>query len=100
MCSDADRLAALHHSGLLERGSEEEFDRLARMAARLTGAPIARLSLIDDGGQHFKSAIGELPPTGRSTPLTHAICKHVVGDRAPCASLTRLTTLESPATEP
>lgn len=53
------------------------------MAARLTGAPIARLSVVDDEKQHFKSAVGPLPAGGRSTPLTHAICKHVVGDRAP-----------------
>jgi len=79
---DADRLAALRQSGLLTRGPEEEFDRLTRMAGGLIDAPICRLSIVDDGGQHFKSAIGALPPSGRFTPLTHAICKHVVGDRA------------------
>ena len=80
---DPERLAALQQSGLLETGSEEEFDRFTRMAARLVGAPIARLSVVDDEAQHFKSAIGPLPATGRSTPLTHAICKHVVGEQAP-----------------
>ena len=52
------------------------------MTANLTGAPIARLSIVDGAGQHFKSAVGDLPPSGRHTPLSHAICKHVVGDRA------------------
>ena len=80
---DANRLDAVRQSGLLDSGAEEEFDRFTRMAASMTRAPIARLSIVDDTGQHFKSAIGPLPACGRSTPLTHAICKHVVGDRAP-----------------
>jgi diguanylate cyclase (GGDEF)-like protein len=80
---DAGRLAAVRQSGLLDSGPEAELDRFTRLAAALTGAPIARLSILDDVGQHFKSALGALPPSGRFTPLSHAICKHVVGDRAP-----------------
>jgi signal transduction histidine kinase/CheY-like chemotaxis protein len=80
---DAGRLAAVRQSGLLDCGAEEEFDRFTRMAANLVQAPIARLSIVDDTGQHFKSTVGPLPPCGRATPLSHAICKHVVGDRAP-----------------
>ncbi len=80
---DGDRLAALRQTGLLDSGPEEEFDRFTRMAALLIEAPIARLSLVDEEAQHFKSAIGPLPASGRSTRLTHAICKHVVGDQAP-----------------
>ena len=81
---DADRLATVAASGLLRNGPapEPEFDRYSRLAAALTGAPIARLSVVDDAGQHFKSAVGPLPASGRGTPLAHAICKHVVGDRA------------------
>ena len=80
---DSDRLEAVRRSGLLDCGAEEAFDRFTRMAANMTDAPIARLSIVDDTGQHFKSAVGPLPRCGRSTPLTHSICKHVVGDRAP-----------------
>jgi diguanylate cyclase (GGDEF)-like protein len=81
--SDRDRLAALAQSGLRSGGPEEQFDRLTRLAARLLDAPIARLSLVDEVGQHFKSATGALPSSGRSTPLSHSICKHVVEDQAP-----------------
>lgn len=70
-------------SGLRSGGAEKQFDRLTRLVARLTGAPIARSSLVDDVGQHFKSAIGALPASGRFTPLTHSLCEHVVEDQVP-----------------
>jgi hypothetical protein len=55
---DPERLAALHASGLLDTPPEEAFDRLARLAARVVGAPIALVSLLDDRRQFFKSQIG------------------------------------------
>jgi PAS domain S-box-containing protein len=76
------RLAALTESGLLAAGGEEAFDRLTRLAARLCEAPIARVSLVAGARQVFKSAVGALPPTGRQTPLSHALCKYVAYDGA------------------
>ena len=62
---------------MIDSGEEEAFDRLTRLAARLCDAPIARVSLVDADRQVFMSAVGPLPPSGRQTPLSHAICKHV-----------------------
>jgi PAS domain S-box-containing protein len=76
------RLAALRESGLLDSTSEEAFDRLTRLAARLCDAPIARVSLVDSDRQVFTSAIGPLPPSGRQTSLSHAICQQVAYGRA------------------
>jgi serine phosphatase RsbU (regulator of sigma subunit) len=72
---DADRLGALHRTGLLDSPPEPGFDRLTRLAARVLRAPISLVSLVDDRRQFFKSAEGlEL----RETPLSHSFCQHVV----------------------
>jgi diguanylate cyclase (GGDEF)-like protein len=76
------RVAAVHATGLVDTLDDECFDRFSRLAARLTGAPIARVSLVTDTKQYFKSAVGPAPAS-RETPLSHAICKHVVGSRQP-----------------
>jgi GAF domain-containing protein len=46
------RLDALLQLGLLDAPPQEAFDRLTRLAARLTGAPFAAISLIDDHRQY------------------------------------------------
>ncbi|MFN3596108.1 MAG: PAS domain S-box protein [Rubricoccaceae bacterium] len=77
---DAARLDALRRTGLLDSETEECFDRLARLAQRLTGAPVVLLSLVDERRQYFKSALGlaeDLAAT-RETPLSHSFCKYVV----------------------
>jgi serine phosphatase RsbU (regulator of sigma subunit) len=73
---DADRLGALHRTGLLDSAPEPGFDRLTRLAARVLRAPISLVSLVDDHRQFFKSAegLGDL----RETPLSHSFCQHVV----------------------
>jgi serine phosphatase RsbU (regulator of sigma subunit) len=78
--TDPARLAALRATGLPDSPAEENFDRLAKLAARLLGAPIALVSLVDDQRQFFKSAIGLAEPfaTERQTPLSHSFCQHVV----------------------
>jgi diguanylate cyclase (GGDEF)-like protein len=84
---DPARLAALAATGLLDSAPEEAFDRLARLAAELLGAPVALVSLVDDHRQFFKSAIGLPEPwaTRRETPLTHSFCKHAVASGQPLA---------------
>jgi diguanylate cyclase (GGDEF)-like protein/PAS domain S-box-containing protein len=64
----------------MDSDAEEVFDRLTRMAARLIGAPVAIMSLVDDHRQYFKSGVGlDLD----QTPLTHSLCKRVVSDGSP-----------------
>jgi hypothetical protein len=79
------RLAALRDSALLDTPAEESFDRLARVAAKLVGAPVALVTAVDRDRQFFKSCLGLPEPwaTRRETPLTHSFCQHVVTAREP-----------------
>jgi signal transduction histidine kinase/DNA-binding response OmpR family regulator len=82
---DPKRLAALARSGLPDSGAEGVFDRVSRLAARLLGAPVALLSLVDERRQFFKSLVGLDGPAAnaRQTPLSHSFCQHVVTSGAP-----------------
>ena len=66
----------------MDSGAEEVFDRLTRVAARVLGAPLAFLTLLDDHRQFFKSRFGldENPP---ALPAAKSYCQYVVGDAAP-----------------
>jgi GAF domain-containing protein len=79
------RLASLHNSALLDTSSEESFDRLTRLAARVVGAPVALVTGVDRDRQFFKSCLGLPEPwaTRRETPLSHSFCQHVVAAREP-----------------
>jgi hypothetical protein len=79
------RLAALRDSTLLDTPAEESFDRLARLAARVVGAPVALVTAVDRDRQFFKSCLGLPEPwsTSRATPLSHSFCQHVVAAREP-----------------
>jgi PAS domain S-box-containing protein len=82
---DSDRLAALARTGLLDSEAEPSFDRLARLASKLLGTPVALVSLVDANRQFFKSCVGLPEPwaTRRQTPLSHSFCQHVVTSREP-----------------
>ena len=82
---DPARLATLNSLDLLDSPSEEAFDRLTRLAAAITGAPVALVSLVDDKRQFFKSAVGLPQPwaTSRETPLSHSFCQYVVAKVEP-----------------
>ena len=69
------RLEALRSLGVLDTPSEEQFDRLTRMAKRLFGVPIALVSLVDENRQWFKSRIG-LDVT--ETPRDISFCGHAI----------------------
>lgn len=56
--NEALRLQALRDYGILDTINDEEFDRLAELAALICGAPIALISLIDDDRQWIKSKVG------------------------------------------
>jgi PAS domain S-box-containing protein len=55
---DAGRLAAVRATGLLDSPAEDELDRLTRLAAKLTGAPVTFISLVDEDRDFYKSCFG------------------------------------------
>lgn len=69
------RQFALDHSGLLDSGSEERFDRFTRMACKMFDVPIALVSLIDRNRQWFKSCQGLTVP---ETPRDISFCGHAI----------------------
>lgn len=78
---ERDRLGALRALGILDTPPEESFDRLARLAAALTGAPIALVSFVDADRQWSKAEVGI--QVGE-TPRDVAFCAHAIlvdGDR-------------------
>jgi signal transduction histidine kinase len=78
------RLAALRAARLLDTPPEEAFDRLTRLAGRLTGAPVAHISLMDRDRQFFKSIHG-IPAEEALTelPREDGFCQVVVDSGLP-----------------
>ncbi len=73
--SEAERLATLHATGLLDTPPSEEFDRITRLACKVFDAPMAIIGLIDADRQWFKSEIG----MGlRATCREDAFCNHTI----------------------
>ncbi len=72
------RLAALRASGLLGTHSEAAYDHLTQLAARLVGAPIAAMTLIDRTRQYLKSSVGIADSEPRDVPLSQSLCQWVV----------------------
>ncbi len=54
------RLAFVRECGILDTPDEASFDRLTRLTARLTHAPAAGISVLDDHRQWIKSRFGSL----------------------------------------
>jgi sigma-B regulation protein RsbU (phosphoserine phosphatase) len=78
---DPGRLAAVHATGLLDTGPEDNFDRLASLAAMLLDAPMAFVTLVDERRSFWKSAVGAIPERvarARETPVEHSFCQHVI----------------------
>ncbi|EHM46276.1 sensor domain-containing diguanylate cyclase [Yokenella regensburgei] len=78
--NEAQRLAALHHSGLLVAGDARRFDRLTRLARRLFDVPVAVISLVDDTTLVQKSGDG-VDWNGLARQLS--FCGHVVFNAQP-----------------
>ncbi|MEO8382778.1 MAG: GAF domain-containing sensor histidine kinase [Acidobacteriota bacterium] len=55
---DPARLAAVRGTGRLDSATEEAFDRLTRLAARLTGAPVTFISLVDADRDFYQACFG------------------------------------------
>jgi phosphoribosyl 1,2-cyclic phosphodiesterase/DNA-binding response OmpR family regulator len=72
---EAERLRALHASGILDTPVEERFDRITRLAKRIFAVPAAMVTLIDRERQWFKSAPGL---DMRETPRELSFCSHAI----------------------
>jgi len=76
--AEAMRLAELRSLDILDSPGEQGFDDLVLLASRLTGCPIALVTLIDAERQWFKAKVGtDLCATSRDV----AFCEHVVRGR-------------------
>ncbi|GGY16857.1 GAF domain-containing protein [Massilia dura] len=72
---EAARLVALASSGLIDTPPEARFDRIARLAAQVTGSPIALVSLLTSTRQWFKARVGL---GAQETPREWAFCSHAI----------------------
>jgi len=67
--ADPARLAAVERTGLLDSPPEESFDRLTRLAAKLTGAPATFVTLVARDRDFYKSQCGFGEPLATSREL-------------------------------
>jgi GAF domain-containing protein len=77
---DAQRLAAVERTGLLDSAASESFDSLTCLAARLLHAPMAFLTLVDDRRSFWLSTDGVAE--GRENPVEESFCQYVIADGA------------------
>jgi len=77
---EAGRLLALAAAGLVDTPAEPRFDRIVRLAAQVTGSPIALVSLLTSTRQWFKARVGL---AAQETPREWAFCSHAVLHDAP-----------------
>lgn len=77
---EAERLARLRATGLLDASVDPAFDRLARLAAKMLNAPVSTVTLVDADRQFYMSCVGMPEPlaTVRQTPLEYSFCRHTV----------------------
>jgi signal transduction histidine kinase len=81
---DPRRLAVVRGTGLLDSPTEVEFDRLTRLAAKLTGAPVTFISLVDDGRDFYKSCFGFPEPLASERELTGTtFCHYALVSQGP-----------------
>lgn len=72
---EAQRLAALAATHLVDSMPEERFERIVRLASKVTASPIALISLLTARRQWFKARVG-LP--AQQTPREWAFCTHAI----------------------
>ncbi|WP_342642909.1 histidine kinase dimerization/phosphoacceptor domain -containing protein [Rhodoligotrophos ferricapiens] len=83
--NEADRLAVVRRYDLLDSASEPALDRIAGLAARLTGTPMALVTIVDDSWIWFKGRHGlDLTHSRREPGLCASAIfgrgPHVIGD--------------------
>ncbi len=82
--TDSRRLAALRATGLLDSSPEESFDRLTRLAAKLTHAPTTFISLVDSHRDFYKSCFGFPEPLATDREVTGTtFCHFTLSSGAP-----------------
>src|SRR3569833_356903 len=84
LVQDADRLAALHDTSLLDSDAEEVFDRMPRLAASLLDVPSAFLSIVDRDRDFYKSAHGFGEPLATTRQLEgRTFCHYAIRSPEP-----------------
>ncbi|WP_244171142.1 PAS domain S-box protein [Xanthomonas populi] len=73
--NDALRVEAVRRLGVLDTEPEAEFDDIAWLAAHITGAPMALVSLLDADRQWFKARCGT---DVEGTPRSASFCSYAV----------------------
>ncbi|MCT0207947.1 sensor domain-containing diguanylate cyclase [Synechococcus sp. CS-1332] len=78
--NEAERQAALEEQHILDKESDEDFNRITRLASQMLGVPTALISLVDRERQWFLSRVGlEASETPRDVAFcAHAICSDEV----------------------
>ena len=73
--NEAERQAALDEQHILDRDSDEDFNRITRLASQMLGVPTALISLVDRQRQWFLSRVGL---EASETPRDLAFCAHAI----------------------
>jgi diguanylate cyclase (GGDEF)-like protein len=73
--NEAERQAALDDQHILDTESDEDFNRITRLASQMLGVPIALISLVDRQRQWFLSRVGLETD---ETPREQAFCAHTI----------------------
>ena len=79
---DPARLAAVHATDLLDATAEESFDRLTRIAQRITGAPLAFMTVVDEARSFWLSSQGLPEGSPRQNTVEESFCQYVLGGEA------------------
>lgn len=84
---DAERLAAVERSGLLDSAKQDSWDGLTALAARLLKAPMAFLTVVDAERSFWLATCGvdTSAPGSRQNQVSESFCQYVIADRAPFA---------------